>query len=532
MSKHCDEILELFRGGTGTVAVYDGDYREYLGALRGAELAGPSGQRRAVVCWDAEDGFTPPADYSDPLPDATELTATLEYILSYRGEAVFVLDCREVDWQFGAARLRKIMKHLAIRDNQAPALVLMIVDDTIPTALSKKITCVGTRSVASAQETQPAAPPARKVADEYHDLRDIDKFDSPEWAGRLGRMAADEVERIVESGAYRDPLERVRELCTTLKGRFARKDSLIDSLCSAAIAQVPAVLIGPPGTAKSQLVRCFCEGLGLTAQQQSSDVAKSAAGSGRSYFEYLLTRYTTPEEIYGPIHVKDLIDRNVYRRVTDGYLPQAHIAFLDEIFKASSAILNTLLTLLNERIFYNGGLAERVPLMMVFAASNEAPTDENLQALYDRFPLRFNCPPVDDEHVGELLNAAWQQAYDRQFAVRPITVNRCACANDLRLLRHVSRVRYGGSRPAEAGRAHFDFEQEFLRFFRSLRGDFAISDRTSPALLAFCRAQCLLKNQSELTVTELDVFKYVAWDESGTGELDRLVNNMKRGIRL
>jgi MoxR-like ATPase len=370
------------------------------------------------------------------------------------------------------------------------------------------------------------------LAEEFRDLRDMQRFDTLEWEERLDKLTPEKVEQLVTTGAYRDPLERVRELRTTLKGRFAQKDAIIDAICAAAIAQVPTVLIGPPGTAKSNVIRCYCEGLGLTAHHHSESADGNGAARGRGYFEYLLTRYTTPEEIFGPIHVQDLIDRQTYRRVTAGYLPQAQIAFLDEIFKASSAILNTLLTLLNERIFYNAGKAERVPLMMIFAASNEAPADENLQALYDRFPLRLNCPSVPDGQVGELLDSAWQQAYDRQFSAQQISVRQCACANDLRLLRHVIRVRFGGRKPSERGRSAFDFEQEFLRFFRSLRHDYAISDRTSALLLAYCRAQALLNNQTEMTPAELDVFKHIAWDESGTGELDRLVANMKRGIRL
>ena len=111
-------------------------------------------------------------------------------------------------------------------------------------------------------------------------------------------------------------------------------------------------------------------------------------------------------------------------------------------------------------------------------------------------------------------------------------MKRATCTNDLRLLRHVSRVRFGGRAPSERGRVGWDFGDEFLRFFRSLRADFGISDRTAALLLAYCRAQALLQERPELTMAELDVFRHVTWDESGTGELDRIVSNLKRGIRI
>lgn len=543
MSRYQEQVLELLRQGLGAVAVQEDDLRSYTTAFQASDPAGAA-EPRPVLAWDTEDGFVPPVGYPEEMPETTDLVEALEFILNYRGEAIFVLDCRKVDWTQGEARLRRTLKQLSMKlVNKPAAIALLAVSPAFPASLAERVTCIGEAAeqveparAAPAAGAGAAAPAKASTADDYRDLRDLRRFDTPEWEGRLDRMTPDEVNKVFSCGAYRDSLERVRELRTALKGRLARKDAIVDAVCAAAVAQLPTVLIGPPGTAKSNLIRCFCEGLGLTAHHQDTQGQGGAedggAGgrNGRGYFEYLLTRYTTPEEIFGPIHVQDLIDRQTYRRVTAGYLPRAQIAFLDEIFKASSAILNTLLTLLNERLFYNGGRAERVPLIMVFAASNEAPVDENLRALYDRFPLRLDCPSVADEHAGELLSCAWQQAYDRQFSVQQLSIRQCACANDLRLLRHVIRVRFGGRNPGERGRGQFDFEQEFLRFFRSLRSDFAISDRTVSLLLGYCRAQALLNNQSELTSAELDVFKHISWDEAGTGELERLVNNMKRGI--
>src|SRR2546428_1929805 len=110
--------------------------------------------------------------------------------------------------------------------------------------------------------------------------------------------------------------------------------------------------------------------------------------TGARYFQWLLTRFTTPEELFGAVSLKAL-EEDDYRRLTTHKLPEAHIAFLDEVFKASSSILNTILTLMNERRFHNGREVAEVPLLTLFAAANELPEDDELLALHDRFLLRF-----------------------------------------------------------------------------------------------------------------------------------------------
>lgn len=345
---------------------------------------------------------------------------------------------------------------------------------------------------------------------ELEELRDRETFDTSEWEERLESITDDQVQAIVKKGLHRPSVKRVQELRQKLCERYARRDEIIHAMCCAAIAQIPAVLIGPPGVAKSALVRGLCEGLGLTARKKSetsADGTQESAGS-RRYFEYLLTRFTTPEEVVGPWHIQDLIHHQKYRRVTEGHLPEARIAFLDEIFKAGSAILNTLLTLLNEKIFYNGGEAVAVPLLMAFAASNELPSDETLKALLDRFPLRIPCPRVEPQHRRELIGRAWELSYDRQFSRARIAIAPVACTNDLRLLNHVARVAFRG-RDA-LGKEEFD--RQFLRFFDAFSDD--VSDRTAPVLLAFARAEALLGDDKALDPQKhLSVFRYVGYGE-------------------
>ena len=171
------------------------------------------------------------------------------------------------------------------------------------------------------------------------------------------------------------------------------------------------LLLGPPGTAKSELCR------------------RLSAVAGLTYFERTLTRFSTPEELFGPLSLTAL-ERDEFLRATAGYAPDAELLFIDEIFKSNSAILNTLLTLLNERLFDNGASRARVPLLSAVAASNEGPESEELAALYDRFLLRKLVTPVSDDGVLTLLLGAGDGGEDPPSDEAAATPDQLRCALD------------------------------------------------------------------------------------------------------
>ena len=174
--------------------------------------------------------------------------------------------------------------------------------------------------------------------------------------------------------------KKLEEIRQALNLKFFERENEVEGILIALLSRQHMLMIGPAGTAKSAL---------------SVELANIVQGT--EYFQWLLTRFSTPEEVFGPLSLKDL-EQGVYKRNTATKMPEANLVFLDEIFKANSAILNSLLTLINERLFYNNGKPVKVPLISVIGASNEYPEDgEGLEALFDRFLLRFELDYIADE---------------------------------------------------------------------------------------------------------------------------------------
>jgi len=273
-----------------------------------------------------------------------------------------------------------------------------------------------------------------------------------------------------------------------LKRSFVDKDEIIDLLGLCLVARENLFLFGPPGTAKSLLVQ---------------SLAKQIDGR---VFDYLLTRFTEPNEIFGPFDIRKLRDGELETNTT-GMLPEADFIFLDELLNANSAILNSLLLVLNERVFRRGKETKPLPTLMVVGASNHLPEDEALSALFDRFLIRVNCNNVADESLSEVLSAGWQldSQFDTGHNGQQVAL---IGADDLRELhRLVPQVNIESLRP------------KYVKLLLQLRNaGINISDRRAVKLQRLIAASALLCGRLEANLTDLWVLRYI-WDSEDEQEI-------------
>jgi MoxR-like ATPase len=208
-----------------------------------------------------------------------------------------------------------------------------------------------------------------------------------------------------------------------LGSRFSFLDSAIEAMILSVASGEPLLLVGPPGTAKSRLIRVFCHAIGVIDDEALADRSAAPSPSGgacegvaqRQYFEYLLTQFTEPGELFGFFDLTALNRKDNPRleRNEDGMMQRATVVFLDEVFNASSAILNSLLTFMNEGRFHDRGIARPVAMECLFAATNSPPTAPELRALFDRFVLRSwvdVVPPTSDD-VATLIEKGFRETY-------------------------------------------------------------------------------------------------------------------------
>lgn len=286
--------------------------------------------------------------------------------------------------------------------------------------------------------------------------------------------------------------DKLNAVLKHIKETFVGKNEIIDLLGIGLLARENAFLLGPPGTAKSAIIRSLSKGI-----------------EGDKNFEYLLTRFTEPNEIFGPFDIRKLKEGELITN-TDGMMPEASMVFLDEIFNANSAILNSLLMALNEKIFRRGKETKKLPALMFVGASNILPEDESLNALLDRFLIRIKCDYVEPDLLHEVLLAGWK--LESSTAKETPTIS----ADEVRELQQICRKVDLTS-----------IRNEYVDIIHSLRNTgIKVSDRRAVKLQNLIAASALMCGRNEAIISDFWVLKYIWDNEEQIEVLEGIINKI------
>lgn len=328
----------------------------------------------------------------------------------------------------------------------------------------------------------------------------------------IERLSLEELE-----GELATLCDRVQRHNLALSQWFVERDEVIRVATLCATLGEPLLLLGPPGTAKSQLCARFTESLGLGPDQR---------------FEYLLTPLTEPSELFGPIDLNALREGRFIRRHT-GTLTHAKVAFLDEIFRANSAILNALLSLLNDRTYYEEGQARRAPLSVIFAAANELPTEGHLAALSDRFILKIPVRNVHQRRWDELIERGVSALSYGVEGVAPWRAGPASYLDLLKLRRYLDLSLIHEARDPSL-RDHF-FPPAVMMEWRQLITAFEldlglyVSDRKLIRLYRLLRGAALLDGRSAVRREDLLLLRFLA---QRPDEHELLTERLERALDL
>mgnify|MGYP000866979747 CR=1 FL=1 len=293
--------------------------------------------------------------------------------------------------------------------------------------------------------------------------------------------------------------ERIKNLISSLSENLQEREDIISVALLGSLIEESIFFYGPPGTGKSLIARRI-----------------STAFHNQKYFEYLMQKFSTPDEIFGQVSISELKKDN-YKRLTEGFLPTATFAFLDEIWKSSPAILNTLLTILNERLFKNGKIIENCPLKVIISASNEVPPkNQGLEALYDRFLLRVPVFPIKDKNNFEILlesnNVKTKTNIKNEYKISPNEVEKWKNEiNNIKLSKETFNI------------IHI---LRTLLFEKAEELDIYVSDRRWKKVAFLLKASAFFCERKETNLSDLLLLKYCLWSTNeNREEINTLIEN-------
>lgn len=297
--------------------------------------------------------------------------------------------------------------------------------------------------------------------------------------------------------------DKLEALIKELNRNLVQKEDIIKLALLTLLAQENLILLGPPGTAKSEISRRI-----------------SKVMNSEKYFEYLLTKFTTPEEIFGPLSISELKQDNFHRK-TENYMPTSEVVFLDEIFKANSSILNSLLTIMNEKVFHNGNKKEKTPLIFLIGASNEDPSnDTELNALYDRFLIKKVVDYIDDNNFENLFNII-----DEEFLI-PKNL-KISLEEIQEIQKNYKKIKI----PEEIKTLIKNIRLEFNEKFKENKQE-SISDRKIVKIIKLLKISAYTNNRKEVDISDVLLLINCLWNNPDNREIIAkiVIKNMKNSM--
>ena len=289
--------------------------------------------------------------------------------------------------------------------------------------------------------------------------------------------------------------EKIVNILLELNSGLIEREEHIKIALLTMLAGENLLLVGPPGTAKSEISRRLASVI-----------------SDADEYEYLLTKFTTPDELFGPISISKL-QEDIYERKTEGYIPNVNIVFLDEIFKANSSILNSLLTILNERIFHDGNKKKETKILSFIGASNELPKENpELQALYDRFLTRIFIDYISEENKGKLLLSP-----NKKF--EGISLDNRLKMNEIEKFHNdLEKVEISQDILSAILKISKEIDEDFIEPFDKN------SDRRLKKSLKILKASALSNERSKVNVLDVALLSHVLWnDDVNREEIENVV---------
>lgn len=276
---------------------------------------------------------------------------------------------------------------------------------------------------------------------------------------------------------------KMAQIGVEMNQAFVEREELIKLMQLAVTTGTNLLMLGPPGTAKSNITYDLCGRI-----------------ENANYFQWMLNKTSDPSEILGPFSVKAM-ENDRFLRITTGKLPEAHIAFMDEVFKSNAPTLNALLTIMNEHIFYNDGKANDIPLISMFAASNEPPEDESLDALYDRFIFRMNVQYVHDAANKKRMHSNY---VDNRAGLLGLAGKTTITLEELQALQTASK----------AVKVPKDIINKFIRLISDLdRQAIHVSDRRQNECFKVMQGSAVLRGSNTVGLDDFRSLIYVLWEK-------------------